>query len=84
MKYLVTLLVVLATVFISTSPVNAAAKKYPNCAALHVKYPNGVAQNQAAIDMAVGLNGTPTINKKLYLKNYKNLDRDRDGIACEV
>jgi hypothetical protein len=84
MRFLLTISAVAASFLAICAPTNAFAASYSSCAALHVKYPNGVAKDQTSIDNASGLNGTPAVNKKVYLKVYKNLDRDRDGIACEV
>jgi hypothetical protein len=68
----------------SAMPANAAVKKFSSCAKLHLVYPNGIARDQAAIDAAVGLTRIPVIKKKVYKANFSRLDRDRDGIACEV
>lgn len=64
---------------------NGAAKKYPSCADLLKKYPNGVAKNKKARYLAVqGGFAKPKISKSLYKKNSGRLDPDKDGVVCEV
>ena len=61
-----------------------APKKYPNCAALNKVYKHGVAKKKGVVDKTTGKRVTTyTVNLKVYNLNYRNLDRDRDGIACE-
>ena len=61
-----------------------APKKYPNCAALTKVYKHGVAKKKGVVDKTKGKRVTSyTVNLKVYNLNYRNLDRDRDGIACE-
>lgn len=69
------------------APVHAsqvAAKKYPTCADLLKKYPNGVAKNTKAKNKAVK-NGfaKPKVSKGLYKKNSRRLDKDKDDVMCE-
>lgn len=62
-----------------------AAKKYPSCADLLKKYPNGVAKDKKARDNAVkGGFAKPKVSKSLYKKNSGRLDTDKNGVACEV
>lgn len=72
-------------IFAATTGPAHASKSYGSCAELQAKYPNGVAKNKAAAQRAVtdGMN-TPVINAALYKKHFKSLDRDRDGVMCEV
>ena len=68
-------------------PASAApVKTYANCSALHVKYPGGVAKAGVKYNKVNGRNTKfkvkPYISTALYNAN-KNLDRDKDGIACE-
>ncbi len=61
-----------------------AAKVYPNCKALNAKYPHGVAR-KGAKDHVSGSSKPVTgfaVNNVVYTAN-KNLDRDKDGVACE-
>ena len=70
------------TLFIlTTSPVNAAAKKFKNCTELNKVYPGGVAL-PGAINAGGATKKEPKYDKALYTANKKS-DRDGDGIACE-
>jgi hypothetical protein len=61
-----------------------APKKYKNCAALNKVYKHGVAKKKGVKDKTSGTRVTTyTVNLKVYNLNYKSLDRDKDGIACE-
>lgn len=63
------------------------AKTYRSCDLLHKKYPAGVAKNAKAANRAVregySRPATSSAAKKVYWQNQGNLDRDRDGVACE-
>jgi len=70
---------------------SAAPKKYSNCEALNAVYPGGVAKNRTLKNLKT-VNGKKVnatskkphkVNSSLYAVNIK-LDRDKDGIACEV
>ena len=52
--------------------------KYKNCDALRKKYPYGVAASAASVGTTKA-----TVNAKVYSAN-RNLDRDKDGVACET
>lgn len=59
---------------------------YKNCTAFHTKYKHGVGRSGAHDHTS----GTPVTNfyhsTKVYntaMKKHADLDRDRDGIACE-
>ena len=70
------------TLFIlTTSPVNAAAKKFKNCTELNKVYPGGVAL-PGAVNTGGATKKEPKYDKALYTAN-KSSDRDKDGIACE-
>jgi hypothetical protein len=60
----------------------AAAKRYPNCAALQKVYSGGVARSAKWVNQGGKIKLKPTVNSKVYNLN-KSLDRDKDGIACE-
>ena len=66
---------------LTTSPVNAAAKKFKNCAELNKVYPGGVAK-PGAVNKGGATKKQPIIDAALYKANIKS-DRDKDGIACE-
>jgi len=65
----------------------AAAPKFSSCDALRAKWPNGVAKGPAAAAKAVrgghSRPATSKLAKQVYWQNYRNLDRDKDGTACE-
>jgi hypothetical protein len=75
----------LAVVAVSATPANAAVS-YKNCTALQKTYPHGLGKKHAHDKTT----GTPVTNFKHSTKKYKkamnsnsDLDRDKDGIACE-
>ena len=82
MKRIAVSSVLIITLFIlTTSPVNAAAKKFKNCTELNKVYPGGVAL-PGAINAGGATKKEPKYDKALYTANKKS-DRDGDGIACE-
>ena len=77
---------------ISTGTATASATtapdpvKYSNCAKLNKVYPHGVAKAKGVKDKVARTTKPVTtfvVNLKVYNLNYKNLDRDKDGIVCE-
>jgi len=68
------------------APAQAAqptGNKFASCAKLLDKYPNGVARNKKARNRAVKQGfERPQVRKKVYRKNRKRLDKDRDGVLC--
>lgn len=59
------------------------SKTYSSCKAVWKKYPNGVAESRQAARDAMDLGyERPTINKSVYLANYKRLDDDYLGVIC--
>lgn len=67
------------------APMPVKPVKYRNCALLRADFPHGVAQPKAQ-DLVRGATKPVTtfvVNKKVYLLNT-HLDRDRDGVACEL
>ena len=82
MKRIAVSSVLIITLFIlTTSPVNAAAKKFKNCTELNKVYPGGVAL-PGAVNAGGATKKEPKYDKALYTANKKS-DRDGDGIACE-
>jgi hypothetical protein len=65
----------------------AAAPKFGSCDALTKKWPNGVAKGPVAAAKAVrdgySRPATTPLAKQVYWTNYRSLDRDKDGTACE-
>lgn len=64
-----------------------AATHYRSCAALAKDFRHGVAKSAAAAQRQVNQGyGRPASGPRaraVYAENYRNLDRDRDGTACE-
>jgi hypothetical protein len=69
---------------VAANPVSAA-NTFGSCDDLHSKYPSGVAKNKKAA-RAIVASGfeAPKVNAALYRTHYRDLDRDRDGVMCEV
>jgi excalibur calcium-binding domain-containing protein len=66
------------------SPANAATTTFKNCTAMHKVYKYGVAKSSYAATHAKPANiRPPKVSSSLYTKNSK-MDRDKDGVACEV
>ena len=69
------------------APAHAGGIKFSNCDALTKKFRNGVAANKAAANRQVRAgNKRPAYGKQArqtYTINRANLDRDKDGTACE-
>jgi hypothetical protein len=77
-------LVVVGTLTLSVAPSGAAAQKFKNCTAMHPKYPGGVARPGGHQKPGQPkLRKKPKVSAPLYNAN-SSLDRDKDGIACEV
>jgi len=67
------------------APSPVAPVKYRNCTLLRADFPHGVARPKAQ-DVVRGSTKPVTtflVHNKLYLLNA-HLDRDRDGVACEL
>jgi Ni/Co efflux regulator RcnB len=84
---LTTMTAATALTVMTTAPADAAVKKYSSCARLVKDYPHGVARSAKAARKQVRQGyGEPAHGKKakkVYRKNKANLDRDKDGTACE-
>ena len=67
------------------APAQAAETKFKSCAQMHETYKYGIAKNKKAQRRAVkdGMY-TPKVRKRVYKNSYKTLDRDKDGVMCEV
>jgi hypothetical protein len=77
----------LPVVALSAPQADAAGISYSSCAKLTRVYPHGVAKSATAaakqVRQGYGRPSTTARAKKVYWANYRNLDRDRDGTACE-
>ena len=77
-----------AATIAATSPAEAApAKSYSSCDKLTRDFSNGVSKSAAAAAKQVRDGyGRPASGKRaqaVYQENKANLDRDKDGTACE-
>ncbi len=70
---------------LSLAPAHAAETKFKSCAQMHETYKYGIAKNKKAQRRAVkdGMY-KPKVRKRVYKNSYKTLDRDKDGVMCEV
>jgi hypothetical protein len=84
--------IILISILLSTTSIqNAQAlpeKKFKNCTALNKEYSGGVAEKATSVNKnKAGVlqesKNAPKVSSKIYKEN-KGLDRDKDGIACEV
>lgn len=67
----------------------ATPRTYSNCAAVHKVYSGGIAKpgvrrNTLSDGSKVALGGHVKYSRALYNRNRARLDRDNDGIACEI
>jgi hypothetical protein len=75
------------SIAISAGPADAAGLHYRNCTALTHRYHHGVAKSHKAalkqVRAGYQIPAYGTRARKVYWVNYKTMDRDRDGTACE-
>lgn len=83
-KATLTALAVAGSVVLMT-PAADAATTFANCTAMHRTFKHGVAKNDraAAYQVRQGY-GRPAVRYRIYMANYRSMDRDRDGTACEA
>ncbi|MDP1878448.1 MAG: excalibur calcium-binding domain-containing protein [Actinomycetota bacterium] len=69
----------------SAAPASAATTRFTSCDAMHEVYRYGIAMSRAAATRAVS-DGMyrPRVKPQVYADSYKTLDRDKDGVMCEV
>lgn len=67
------------------APAGAATTRFTSCDAMHEVYAYGIAVSRAAATRAVS-DGMyrPRVKPQVYADSYKTLDRDKDGVMCEV
>lgn len=75
---------VLGVSVLANGAAQASARQFADCNALHTVYPNGVSKsaNPSPLPSWVKIR-TPVVDAATYAAN-RRLDRDNDGIACEV
>ena len=73
---------------IALTTTSADAATFRSCDALHRTWPHGVAKSAAAAQRQVNQGNLRPASgpraRQVYADNYRNLDRDRDGTACET
>ena len=76
-----------AGIALTATSADAATLYYSSCSKLTVKFHHGVAKGRVAAQRQVrngyGIPAYGSVAQKVYWANYKRLDRDRDGTACE-
>jgi hypothetical protein len=76
-----------AGIALTASSADAATLYYSSCSKLTVKFHHGVAKSRTAaarqVRLGYGIPAYGSLAQKVYWQNYKRLDRDRDGTACE-
>lgn len=83
-------LVIAATVIGVLAPTAAsgtaqANTRFTSCDQMHRTYEYGVAKDKASQDRAVRAGMyKPALKPQVYSASYKSLDRDKDGVMCEV
>jgi hypothetical protein len=74
-------------VALTATSADAATLSYSSCSKLSVKFHHGVAKSHTAaarqVRQGYGMPAYGSLAQKVYWENYKRLDRDRDGTACE-
>lgn len=72
---------------VTAAPAEAHSLRYANCTALARTYHHGVAKSRKAAMYQVRQGyhrpAYGTRARKVYWANYKSMDRDKDGTACE-
>lgn len=76
----------------SAQPATAAlavTAPWNNCTQVHTRYPHGVARAGARDRVRGSTAPVTTFKRSTYLynlamRNNRDLDRDRDGVACEA
>ena len=83
----VTALVAPVTLALASAPAEANVV-YKNCTALHKDFKHGVAKSRAAAKKQIKHGyKMPAYGKHaraVYWANYRSMDRDKDGTACEA
>ena len=80
-----TIAIAVAFSMLGFTSAQAAETKFKSCAQMHETYKYGIAKNKKAQRRAVkdGMY-KPKVRKRVYKNSYKTLDRDKDGVMCEV
>lgn len=80
---LVASILLTASIAVGTISAEAAIKTFKNCTELNKSFKYGVAASAKSANRGAGPVSKPTVSPATFKKNQK-LDRDKDGIICEV
>ena len=83
MKLVRLALVVLLTVFGSAPTALAAPVKFASCSSMNKTFKTGVSKSAKPVNRGPGPIQKPQVNPAVYKANV-SLDKDKDGIACEI
>jgi hypothetical protein len=75
---------VLSVTGLATGSAQAAARQFGDCNAMHAVYPNGVSKTAKPSPFPFWVKIRPPVADAATYAANKRLDRDNDGIACEV
>ena len=81
------LAVVVSVLFLAfgLSGVAEGTSKFTSCDQMHKVYKYGVAKDKASQSRAINEGMyRPALKPNVYAASYKTLDRDKDGVMCEV
>ena len=77
--------IVVTLAFFASSGLGGASLKFTSCDQMHLVYKYGVATNKASQSRAVREGAhRPALKPLVYSASNKTLDRDKDGVMCEV
>lgn len=85
MKWSLAMAVSVVFVVVGLGGVADATTKFTSCDQMHKVYKYGVAKDKSSQSRAVkdGMY-RPALKPTVYAASYKTLDRDKDGVMCEV
>lgn len=84
-KHALAVVVSASFLILGLGSVTQATSKFTSCDQMHKVYKYGVARDKASQSRAVkeGM-FRPALKPSVYAASYKTLDRDKDGVMCEV
>lgn len=83
MKFARIALALMLVLTVASPAAHASASKYSSCSSLNKAFKYGVAKSPTSVNKGSGPIQKPTTNASVYKLNA-GLDKDKDGIACEV
>jgi hypothetical protein len=75
---------VLGVSVLANGAAQASARQFADCNALHTVYPNGVSRTAKPSPFPFWVKIRPPVADAATYAANKKLDRDSDGVACEV